>query len=463
MTSSDETLRALREALRLSPENVPLRQHLADTLLSYGRFEEAEQEYRAALARAPQNQALQIGLAKTLYQQGKNGPALALVKDLIKNSPEIIPAQVYLLHARLLVRQGEIERAMDEYEKALDADPSVADPILAEQLGLPAQGRGQKPDDYSHPENEDADMIEGRVGVLVEGELFSADAEVERPTLTFADVGGMDKLKEEIRLKIIHPLTHPEIYRAYGKPIGGGILMYGPPGVGKTHLARATAGEVKAAFLAVGINDILDMWLGNSERNLHELFEQARRNRPCVLFFDEVDALGASRTDMRHSAGRHIINQFLAELDGIKASNEGVLILAATNAPWHLDTAFRRPGRFDRMIFVPPPDPPARAAILHILLKDKPVQDVEYDYLARKTHEYSGADLKAVVDVAIEAKLAEAMKKGIPTPLTTEDLLKAAKSLKPTTKEWFATARNYALYANQGGLYDDILNYLERR
>ena len=271
----------------------------------------------------------------------------------------------------------------------------------------------------------------------------------------------MEKVKEEIRLKIIHPLSHPELYKAYGKPIGGGILMYGPPGCGKTYLARATAGEIKASFIAVGINDVLDMWIGNSERNLHELFEQARNHTPCVLFFDEVDALGASRGDMRHHAGRQLINQFLAEMDGVKTSNDGVLILAATNAPWHLDSAFRRPGRFDRILFVPPPDATARAAILRLQCRGKPVEEIDYDHAAKKTDFFSGADLKAVLDVAIERKLQEAMKDGIPKPLTTKDLAAAASTLKPTTKEWFATARNYALYSNQGGIYDDILQYLK--
>src|SRR5207248_5444202 len=139
----------------------------------------------------------------------------------------------------------------------------------------------------------------------------------------------MEGLKDEIRLKIIHPLANAELYRAYGKAVGGGLLMYGPPGCGKTHLARATAGEVKAGFLAVGINDILDMWLGQSERNLHELFEQARRSAPCVLFFDEVDALAASRSDMKGGAGRQVVNQFLAETDGVQSRNDGVLVLAA--------------------------------------------------------------------------------------------------------------------------------------
>jgi SpoVK/Ycf46/Vps4 family AAA+-type ATPase len=262
-------------------------------------------------------------------------------------------------------------------------------------------------------------------------------------------------------MKIILPLRQPELFKAYGKKIGGGILMYGPPGCGKTFLARATAGEVKAGFLAVGISDVLDMWIGQSEKNLHGIFEQARAHRPCVLFFDEVDALGANRTDMLKSGGRQIINQFLSELDGVAASNEGVLILAATNAPWHLDPAFRRPGRFDRILFVPPPDAPARAAILRLQLKGKPVAEIDFDALAKKTDGYSGADLKAVVDVAVEEKLRAAMSSGTLQPIATKDLLEAIKRQKPTVRDWFETARNHALYANQSGLYDDILAYLK--
>ena len=164
---------------------------------------------------------------------------------------------------------------------------------------------------------------------------------------------------------------------------------------------------------------------------------------------------------MRQHAGRQLINQFLAEMDGVKTSNEGVLILAATNAPWHLDSAFRRPGRFDRILFVPPPDLEARAAILRLQTRGKPLEDIDYEHAAKKTDHFSGADLKAVVDVAIEGKLQDAMKSGVPKPLTTKDIVAAAGTLKPTTKEWFATARNYALYSNQGGIYDDILQHLK--
>jgi transitional endoplasmic reticulum ATPase len=449
MLGGDDALRSLREALRLSPDNLPLRQHLADTLLGLGRADEAEQEYRRALGQSPDDQRLKAGLATAFYQQGKYAEALVILESLAR-SPDL-PARTRVLYARLLLRDGAVEQAVQQYRRAIELDPAAADPDLAERLGVRP---GDAPDRRS-------EVVEGRVRAAWEDVLEAAAETLERPTISFRDVGGMDALKDEIRIKIIHPLEQPDLYRAYGKPIGGGILMFGPPGCGKTHLARATAGEISASFLAVGINDVLDMWIGTSERNLHELFEQARRARPCVLFFDEVDALGASRSDMRQSAGRHLVNQFLAELDGVQSSNDGVLILAATNAPWHLDPAFRRPGRFDRVLFVPPPDAAARAAILRVLCRGKPVETIDYDHLGRKTDGFSGADLKAIVDQAIERKLHDALRDGVPRPLTTGDLSSAVSAVRPSTREWFSTARNYALYSNQGGLYDDILAYLK--
>jgi transitional endoplasmic reticulum ATPase len=442
----ESSLAALREALRVSPDNAPLRKHLAETLLRLNRLTEAEQEYQAGLRRDPDNQELKIGLAKVYYQAGKNSHALVIVEDYLKR-PET-PAAAYLLQARLMIRAGHIERGVQAYKEAIDLDPALEDPILEEQLGVRSE------------HNEDADLVDGRIRLPTNDGGVWSEVDIERPRISFKDVGGMNGIKEEIRLKIIHPLEHPEIYQAYGKSVGGGILMYGPPGCGKTYLARATAGEVKASFISVGLHDVLDMWIGASERNLHDLFENARANKPCVLFFDEADALGAKRSDMRQSSGRQLINQFLSELDGLENSNEGVLILAATNAPWHLDSAFRRPGRFDRILFVPPPDAPARAAILRILLTGKPTQDVDFDHIAKKTDSFSGADLKGLVDVAIERKLTEAVKKGAPSPIVSADLLKAARTVRQSTKEWFSTARNYALYSNQGGMYDDILKHL---
>ncbi|MEM9930531.1 MAG: ATP-binding protein, partial [Bacteroidota bacterium] len=274
-------------------------------------------------------------------------------------------------------------------------------------------------------------------------------------------VGGMEGVKREIDLKIIQPLQHADLYKSYGKKVGGGILLYGPPGCGKTFIARATAGQIDANFINVGLSDILDMWVGNSEKQLASYFELARQKKPCVLFFDEVDALGAKRSDMRQSAGRNVINQFLAELDGIDDNNDGVLVIGATNVPWHLDTAFRRPGRFDRIIFVPPPDVAGRAAILQLKLKDKPQDKIDFAKVAKKAKEFSGADLNAVVDIAVENILEEAIKTGVPRPIGTKHLLAAVDRHRPSTTEWFTTARNYAMFANKGGLYDEILKYLK--
>lgn len=446
MSGNNDPIQALREALKFSPNNIPLRQHLANTLLNRGEPEAAEQEYIQALALDPTNESLKIGLAQAYYQQTKISQALVVIEDLIAHGNHT--AVVLTLHARLLLKSGHVSQAVQQFRQALAQDPTLQESDLAERLGIDAGGTSL--------------VQEGRVrstwGADPEYNEFST---VERPRITFQDVGGMEDLKEEIRLKIIYPLTHADLYRAYGKAIGGGILMYGPPGCGKTHLARATAGEIRAGFIAVGINQVLDMWIGNSEKNLHQVFDEARRNQPCVLFFDEVDALAASRSDLRHSAARQLINQFLAELDGAQYSNDGVLILAATNAPWHIDTAFRRPGRFDRILFVPPPDAVARAKILQLLCRGKPIDEIDYTFLSKKTEGFSGADLQAVVDKAVEKKLQDAIKVGTPKPLTTKDLANAAATIKPSSREWFSTARNYAVYSNQDGTYDDILKYLK--
>ena len=459
MPHDDESLEALKQAVEQSPDNAPLRKHFADCLFSSGHFAQAEAEFSQALKLKPDDLEVKCGLAASFYQLGKYSQAQVLVESLVELP--VPPPRSLILHARILLNDGDSKLAKQQYERALELKPELIDASLSERLGVQGREFGKNAADV---EPLDSGMNRERVGVdlgLTE-EDFTFEVEPEKPEDGFETVGGMEEVKEEIRLKIIHPLNNPEIYKAYGKKIGGGILLYGPPGCGKTHIARATAGEINAFFFSVGINDVLDMWLGSSEKNLHEIFENARDNTPSVLFFNEVDALAASRSDLRSSNGKQVINQFLSELDGVDASNEGILVLAATNAPWHLDSAFRRPGRFDRVIFVPPPDKQGRAEILRILTRGKPTRDIDFEFLARKTEKFSGADLEKIIDVAIEAKLENSLKSGVAEPLTTKDLEKALQVVKPSTVEWFATARNYALYSNQGGVYDAILKYFKK-
>lgn len=444
---ADATIRSLRAALAVSPDNLALRQLLGETLLAHGHYEDAEAEFKAALQLDSQNQTLMLLLAKSYRTQGKLSAAAIVLEQLVARGNH--RARVDL--ARVLLAEGDVEQAVRSYKKALEADETLRDEELSERLGV--------------------DLVAAHDSELSDGRLRNLDFDASddgtpllvpiRSDIKFVNVGGLRDLKNEIAKKIVLPMQQPELYKAYGKKGGGGILMYGPPGCGKTFLAKATAGEVDAKFLSIGIHEVLDMWIGKSERNLHDIFETARKHRPCVLFFDEVDALGASRGDMKGSAGRQTINQFLAELDGLSSNNDDLLVLGATNAPWHMDNAFRRPGRFDRVIFVPPPDLEARAQILRLQLAGKPQQDIDVDAIAQKTERFSGADLSAVVDRAIEDKLDEAIAAGKPTPLRTKDLLKAVKAQRPTTSEWFATAKNYVLYANEGGLYDDLKQYLK--
>jgi SpoVK/Ycf46/Vps4 family AAA+-type ATPase len=438
---SNPQIDSLKSALQFSPENQALRKILIQAYLDLFQYEEALDELKKGLQLSPGDDGLKMGMAHCYFHLKNYSTAQVILEELLEKGVEV--AENTLLLSRVFLETNELKHAKEQYDKAMEIDPDVDDEDFEEKLNEALKNSGL------------ASMVSyDEMDALLDG------IDIEKPTIDFSAIGGLANIKEEIALKVIHPLKHPEIYKAYGKKIGGGILMYGPPGCGKTLIARATAGEIKANFISVGINDVLDMWVGNSEKNLHDIFEQARLNTPCVLFFDEVDAMAASRNDMRKTNSRFLINQFLDELDGVKHSNEGILVLGATNSPWFLDTAFRRPGRFDRIIFISPPDLQAREEILTLILQEKPTESIDVKAIAKLTDGYSGADLQALLDLAIESKLSESLKLGKVLPISTSDLKNAAPRHRATTKEWFTTAKNYALYSNEGGLYDDILTYL---
>jgi SpoVK/Ycf46/Vps4 family AAA+-type ATPase len=457
-------LEALRQAVALSPDNLPLLALLGEACLDHFLFDEARQHFQRVLAGDPHDAGAQLGLARAAYQQGNLSEAVVRAEAIAAAHPQ--NGGALRLLSRLALIEGRADEAREHYAAARKAEPAVRDEALEADLGTPSKPNvvpEKKPEgritaDAFDGDDEDADKSGEKSEAP--GLLSDLSVEFERPTVNFADVGGMSAVKEDIRMKIIYPLQKAELFKQYGKSVGGGVLLYGPPGCGKTLLSRATAGEIKATFLSIGIHHVLDMWLGNSEKNLHKIFDLARRHAPTILFFDEVDALASDRIAMKQNAGRNVINQFLAEMDGAIGSNEGVLVLGATNAPWQVDPAFRRPGRFDRVLFVPPPDEEARISIIELMAKGKPIDKLDARAVAKRTSDFSGADLKAVFDRASEEKLAIAMRENRVVPITTDDLVRAAKAMQPSTRAWFESAKNYALYANQAGFYNDVLAFL---
>lgn len=429
----DQEIKDLIKALSESPENVPLRLLLIKKIINIPEYkDEIIHQINDLLKFDPGNAEGKNLLAREYFRIGNISACIILAEELESQGKLNIDTKLVL--AKAYYKEKSLDKAKSYYEDVLDEDPDLYDDDLDDAFRIKL--------DYLEEE-------------------YANEQFLQRPNINFDDVGGMKDVKKEIDMKIIKPLEHAELYAQYGKKVGGGLLLYGPPGCGKTFIARATAGQIKANFINVSLNDILDMFIGNSEKNLHDIFDMARSNTPCVMFIDEIDALGAKRSDLRQSSGRNVINQFLAELDGIDSANEGILIIGATNAPWHLDPAFRRPGRFDRIIFVPPPDEESKVDILKLKLKDKPIEQIDYKAVIKHTKDYSGADIDAIVDIAIEEKLEKAIETGIPEKMSTKDLINATKKHKPSTLDWFTTAKNYALFANQSGLYNEILKYIK--
>jgi SpoVK/Ycf46/Vps4 family AAA+-type ATPase len=287
--------------------------------------------------------------------------------------------------------------------------------------------------------------------------------EATRETITLADVGGLEDVKHRLEIAFLGPLRNEELRQLYKKDVRGGLLLYGPPGCGKGFIARALAGDIGASFLSVSINDVLDMWIGSSERNLHEIFATARRRAPTVLFFDELDALGRKRSQLSNSAMRTTVNQLLHELDGVGVENTDVFVLGATNHPWDVDPALRRPGRFDRTVLVLPPDQGAREAIFRTHLADRPIAGIDPRRLATLTDGFTGADIAHVCDTAAEKALSDAIRSGERRMIEMHDLEAATREVRPSAGPWFEVARNVVAFANTDGTYDELRDYMKKK
>jgi transitional endoplasmic reticulum ATPase len=361
-----------------------------------------------------------------------------LAERLVRGSemPEDRAMRARALHA--LSREQE---AAAIYRQAIAQDPAIRNRELERALGV-RPGTVNAPakiislNSYSsrrenRPESERRE---------IPSDAFLDD--LDDAAVTFGDVAGLDDVKAEIRRRIVLPYLKPSLFERFKQRAGGNLLFYGPPGCGKTLVARATAGESDARFLSINPEDIIDRYTGEAEKRLRVLFDEARSDTPAILFFDDFDVLGIRRAGLPPEAAPALIAAFASELDGTQRDNSGVLIIMATNAPWALDQALFRAGRVQRILFVPPPGLEARKKIMAGACSGIPGCDkVGFDRLARRTGGYSGADLRALADWVCNAALTRALSHSSDAAITTALFEEGLKLFGPSTPPWLTLAK----------------------
>ncbi len=443
----DRSITDYTKSAELDPNNPIIYNNRGDAYYRKQDFQSAIKDYDKAIT-------LNSNYLKAYYNRGLSYASLEEYDKAVVDFAKVIElkpdfAEAWHLRGLAYEYAADFDNAIRDYEKAIELNPefSEAKSHLEAVKGKKQQAGG-----------------EGGEGKSGAGDIKM----LQKPKMSFNDVAGMDKMKEEIREAIVYPMVNPELARKYGKLGGGGILMYGPPGCGKTYIVKAAAGECTSNFINAKLSDLLDMYVGNTEKNIHKVFELARKNSPCVLFFDEVDALGGRR-DQQEGAQymKMAVNQLLYEMDGIEAANQNVLVIAATNAPWDVDPALRRSGRFGKAIYIPEPDFRSRIAIIKMHAKKRPLaRFIPYIRLAIATWGYASADLKALVDeaatipwkeafIGIEKKKQEYIKAGktpeeaqqlsekevVQRPINTSDFIKALKKKPSSLPPWFEQAK----------------------
>jgi len=411
--------------------------NLANDYYKIGEFDKAIEHFNKAIELRPDLLETYFNRGLAYTRKGEYDKALEDLNKVLELNPNL--GEAFYTRGLVYEYKQDYGRAIEDYTTCLEVDPNYGK--AATQLEVVkskkdsvggASGAGGMP----------APVTPG-AGGEGEGEGLTEFQVMKKPKMNFADVAGLDKSKEKIKDYIVYPLLDPELAKKYGMWAGGGVIFYGPPGTGKTFLAKASAGECEANFISVKMSDIVDMYAGNTEKNIHNAFETARKNKPVILYFDEMDGIAGKREKMDQSFEKRSINQFLLEMDGVEYDNEGVLCVGSTNAPWDIDAALRRTGRFSKMVYFPPPDKKTRRGILDINLKNRPVDPgLPVGRIARMTDGFSSSDIKALCNEAAAVPWKEALKTKKERVMKFKDFIKATKgedAVRSTLPAWFGS------------------------
>ncbi len=363
--------------------------------------------------------------------------ALEKIDKAIKIRPT--KGDLYSIKGDILEALQRTEKAIENYKKAVDFDSA---------------------DTYSRNQLKKLKFSD-------DGELTVF--KIDKPSITFGDVVGLDEIKRWCKINVIMPLSKHELAKKYKRKFGGGILLYGPPGCGKTYFCSALAGEGKINFIRVKLSGIFDKWLGNTEKNIENLFKTAKKNKPCIVFIDEIDALGGKR--IGGESDRYLdqaVNQILMELTELEEKSDEVLVIGATNAPWNVDDALKRSGRLGKFIYIKPPNREEIEALFKLYLSKVPVnEDINADKLARLAKNFSVTDIKSVCDEAVGNAFEIACSSETTVPVTMKMLETALKKERSDLLEWYNTVTKMIseveLKEFYPDLYEEILNIRKQK
>lgn len=374
--------------------------------------------------------------------------------DLAKASIEYANCAQQLRYLAGLAPEAKKQDLIDQATRCQE----VADGLKKQAIEVPAAE--EKPREVDR--GEQPTTIRGE-GVQEEKKEFVLS---EKPAVTFDDIAGMQEVKESIKEAIIYPFVYPEEYRHFGVKPGGGILMYGPPGCGKTMLAAAAAAESDAAFVDLKISDIKNKYVGESERNIKEAFDAAAQYSRAVMFFDEIDALAGERSSSTERYERSLVSELLSQMDGLqsKGIQRNLLVLAASNRPWDIDIALRRSGRFDSTIFIPHPDPEARRGIIELNLREKPLSpDVSVERLAAMMEGYASSEIVDVCQRAARIPLRERIRQKRPRrEISMSDFQQVLQRKTTVLTSWYAKALKELSGSEEAYMFEEMMEAARR-